>query len=322
MSTLDVSIDKMNISDDNNNTNSDEDTDIISACANCGKESDKLKHCNACKMVKYCNRECQVAHRPQHKKDCRRRAVQLHDEELFRQPPPTDEDCPICFQQLPFLYTGSRYMTCCGKEICSGCIRAPLYDHHGNEVNNQKCPFCRAPHPTGDEFLEREKKRKKLDDPIAIYNQGNYYRGGTNGYPQDDAKALEFYHRAAELGYIEAYNGIGHAYDNGRGVEFDQKKARYYWELAAMKGNVKARSSLGIKEELAGNFDRAIKHYMIAVRGGDGRSLENVKEIYMSEQASKDDYLKALQKYQEYLGEIKSVQRDKAAAANDQYRYY
>ena len=38
-----------------------------SVCANCGKgkeESGKLKACTACKMVKYCNRECQIAHRP------------------------------------------------------------------------------------------------------------------------------------------------------------------------------------------------------------------------------------------------------------------
>jgi len=47
------------------------DIDIVSVCANCGKgeeESGKLKSCTACKLVKYCNRECQIAHRPQHKK--------------------------------------------------------------------------------------------------------------------------------------------------------------------------------------------------------------------------------------------------------------
>ena len=41
----------------------------IDTCACCGKEgSDGLKACMACKMVKYCNRDCQIAHRPQHKK--------------------------------------------------------------------------------------------------------------------------------------------------------------------------------------------------------------------------------------------------------------
>ena len=43
-------------------------------------------------------------------------AAELHDEELFKQPPP-DEDCPICFLLLPSLETGYRYKTCCGKVI-------------------------------------------------------------------------------------------------------------------------------------------------------------------------------------------------------------
>ena len=85
------------------NTSSN-DNHIISACANCGKgeeESVSLKNCVACKMVKYCSRDCQKAHRSQHKKECRKRAAELHDEALFTQPPPQLEDCPICFQPLP-----------------------------------------------------------------------------------------------------------------------------------------------------------------------------------------------------------------------------
>ncbi len=39
--------------------------------------------------------------------------------------------------------------------------------------------------------------------------------------------------------------------------------------------------------------------------------------------ATKEEYTKALQLYQAYLSEIKSPQRDKAAAAHDEcYRYY
>ena len=68
------------------------------SCANCGKGEESagdLKACTACNMVKYCNRDCQISHRPQHKKACKKRADELHDEEIFKQPPP-NEDCPIC----------------------------------------------------------------------------------------------------------------------------------------------------------------------------------------------------------------------------------
>ena len=38
--------------------------------------------------------------------------------------------------------------------------------------------------------------------------------------------------------------------------------------------------------------------------------------------ATKDDYTAALRAYQAYLAEVKSSQRDKAAAADANYRYY
>ena len=89
-----------------------------------------------------------------------------------------------------------------------------------------------------------------------------------------------------------------------------------------MEGNEIARHNLGSYEERAGNIDRALKHHMLAIRVGDPESLEAIKQMYLNGHATKDDYTKALQSYQEYLGEIKSVQRDEAAAADKDYRYY
>ena len=89
-----------------------------------------------------------------------------------------------------------------------------------------------------------------------------------------------------------------------------------------MGGNVNARHNLGVNEENAGNFDRALKHYMIATRGGDTDSLNNIKDMYTDGKATKEDYMKALESYQEYLSEIKSKQRDEAAAADEDYLYY
>ena len=145
-------------------------TDNPTTCANCGKgeesESVALKNCVACKMVKYCSRDCQKAHRSQHKKECRERAAELHDESLFKQPP-LPEDCPICF---------------------------------------------------------------------LLYG-------------------------------------------------------------------------------------RALKHFMIAVEGGSNLSLNMIQQMYMKGLATKDDYAKALRVYQAYLDEIKSDDRDKAAAYADRYKY-
>ena len=89
-----------------------------------------------------------------------------------------------------------------------------------------------------------------------------------------------------------------------------------------MKGDELARHNLGIFEENRRNWIRALKHYMIAVRNGHANSLQEIQDLFSKGHATKDEYTKALQLYQTYLGEIKSVQRDEAAAADEEDRYY
>ena len=61
---------------------------------------------------------------------------------------------------------------------------------------------------------------------------------------------------------------------------------------------------------------------MIAVEGGSNDSLKTIKQLYSKGYATKDDYAKALQAYRSYLSDIKSGQRDEAAAYSDNYKYY
>jgi len=267
----------------------------------------------------YCNAACKKKHRSKHKKACERRVAELHDEALFKQPPPMHEDCPICFLRMPLLDTGWRYKSCCGKNICSGCIHVVHRQRGGVGL----CPFCRTLTSTSNE--ETVKKLNKLvdvGDAEAMTNMGAYYAYGDYGLPQDYTRAFELYQRAAELGYAPAHNNIGACYNNGESVEVDKKKAIHYYELAAIAGCAAARYALGNMDLRAGNINRAIKHYMIAVGGGHSDSLHKIQQLYSNGQATKEDYTKALQTYQEYLGEIKSAQRDEAAVAYEQYRYY
>jgi hypothetical protein len=301
-------------------------TDI---CANCSKgeedESTKLKTCTACKLVKYCSRDCQIAHRPQHKRECKKRAAEIQDEKLFKQPPPLD-DCPICMLRLPYLGTGRMYMSCCGKVICCGCLYAPVHDNQGNVIAEKTCPFCRTPLSTSvEEDMKRMEKRIKLNDARAIYNMGGYYANGLYGLPQNMAKALELWHRAGELGYAESYYHIGNVYKRDGGlVERDENKAKRYYELAAMRGDAMARYNLGVIEANLNNINRALRHWMIAVKDGYSRTLKCIKALYSNGDATKDDYNKALRSYQAYLDEIKSDQRDEAAASNTngRHKYY
>ena len=140
-------------------------------CAACGKGGDGLKTCTACKSVKYCNRACQQLHRKEHKKACKKRAAELHDEKLFAPPPPRD-DCPICFIRLP-RDDDTRWMVCCGKRICNGCVCAISSEAARKGLENGKlslyCPFCRDVSSADEKSLyslqkqNRNRKREEFE---------------------------------------------------------------------------------------------------------------------------------------------------------------
>jgi len=285
-------------------------TDInsIKICAACDKEGDDLKACTACHMVKYCNRNCQIAHRPQHKKACKKQAAELYDEKLFAEPPP-NEECPICFLPMPVNTDDSVFHPCCGKIICTGCIYA-LFRSEGKNI----CAFCRTP-PTCSAEEEIELLNKLMDKGVgeAFYQLAGLYAMGMYGLPQDHQKANELFQKAGETGCALAYYNLGNSYYNGDGVEVNRKKAKHYWELAAMDGHVMARHDLGCVEGRSDNHHRAHKHYMIAAKAGDIDSLDYVKKGFMAGFVTKDEYTNTLRVHQQRLDEMKSDERDKAA---------
>ncbi|KAL7533027.1 hypothetical protein ACHAXR_004996 [Thalassiosira sp. AJA248-18] len=282
----------------------------MSTCAACGKDGDGLKACTACKLVKYCNVTCQKAHRPNHKKVCKKRAAEIFHEALFKTPPP-NEDCPICYLRLPLNLIETKYQPCCGKIICCGCINADIITR---ESADWSCPFCRDPSSTAlavDAIIERLNKRVEVGDVNAMCNLGSqYFRG--DGVPQDSNKALELWHRAAKLGCGQAHSGIGVIYFNGEVVEKDVKKATYHLEQGAMRGHVAARYNIGIIEMNAPNMNRAMKHFMISAEVGHDDSLKEIKKGFSHGHVTKDDFEKALRAHKESTDEMQSDQRDAA----------
>eukprot|EP00984_Skeletonema_dohrnii_P023396 scaffold12490_cov62-Skeletonema_dohrnii-CCMP3373.AAC.1 len=88
---------------------------MMMCCASCGTaevDDVKLKTCSACKSVRYCSVTCQKEHRPQHKRACKKKAGELHDEILFKQPESSYEgDCPLCCLPISLDKTKSTLMS-------------------------------------------------------------------------------------------------------------------------------------------------------------------------------------------------------------------
>lgn len=276
-----------------------------SHCAACGKVGDGLKTCIACKHAKYCNVTCQKAHRPQHKKACKKRAAELHDEALFKQPPP--EECPVCLLVLPHArYT--VYQTCCGNTICNGCVCVMQRD------TDFICPFCRAPGITSEgEYIEGLRKRAALNDAEAIQDLGCKYDRGAMGFELDQLKAIELWQQAADLGSIDAHTCLAATYNEGTIVERDFKKVKYHWECAAMGGDDGSRYNLGTYEaHNKFNKDRALKHWTISARAGHDMALDQIKQGFSRGLVTKEDFEKTLRAYKNSLDEMKSEQRIQA----------
>ena len=202
-------------------------------------------------------------------------------------------------------------MACCGKSICIGCIYA-MEMSEGKDL----CAFCRTPPARSrEEQIKRLHKLMDKGNAIAFGSLGACYFNGTHGLPQDWTKANDLFLKAGELGCAESHYNLGNSYREGRGIEVDMKKAKYYYELAAMKGNLQARVNVGSAEGKAGNHHRAMKHFMISAKAGHEEALDGVKKGFLKGLVTKDEYASTLRAYQKIQDEMKSNAREKAEAS-------
>lgn len=294
------------------------------ACANCGaRESDdtKLKICNACKMARYCCRGCQVSHWPRHRVACKKRAAELFEKELFKDPPEMKE-CPICM--LPFSHdkNSSVFFACCGNLICNGCLHAQFKEDatNGKEWEDcQACAFCRTP-ATQDakERIRRVNRNVERNHAPSMYQLAAYFVRGEEGLEKDIMKAIELFEKSGRLGYAESYHWLGLVYCYGRdGVKRDMKKGRHYLELGAIGGCIRARHELGGLDLKEGNRKRAKKHFLISAKAGLTESLETLKTGRKDESVAKDEYAEALRAYLKQHQDTRSKTRDEAPACSN-----
>ena len=281
-------------------------------CASCGiagVDDIKLKDCDDCDLVRYCSGKCQEDHRPQHKQACEKRAAELHDELLFKQPESSHlGDCPICCLPLPLDPKKIVSHSCCCKQICEGCNYANMKREMEGRLE-EKCPFCRKPLPeTNEEINSQWMKRVEANDPVAMC------RVGTERYNEADYKvAFEYMTRAAALGHVLAHYNLSVMYPEGKGFEKDEKLEQYHKEQAALGGHPGARHNLGCFEWKNGRVVRASKHWIIAAKLGDDISLGAVKEQYIDGFVSKEDFAAALRGHHAAIEATKSAQREEAA---------
>ena len=285
--------------------------DMTAVCASCGIadiDDVKLKDCDGCDLIRYCSDECQRDHRSQHKKECKKRAAELRDELLFKQPESSYlGDCPICCLPLPLAMKKSTIYDCCSKFICNGCCFA----NQIREIETRlvpSCPFCRkARSETDEEDNKRKMKRVKANDPVA-----NRREGTTQRSKGEYIKAFDYFAKAAELGDAEAHNSLAAMYYHGHGVEKDGRKEIHHLEEAAIGGHPEARYNLGVIELNRGNTVKAVKHWTIAATQGEDVSMKELMRGFKRGFVEKEVLAAALRAHQAAVNATKSPQREEA----------
>ena len=80
-----------------------------------------------------------------------------------------------------------------------------------------------------------------------------------------------------------------------------------------MKGHAFGRHNLGVIEDIInGNYELAVQHWMISVKMGDKKSLDDIKDMFVKGHATKAQYAEALRGYQDAVEKMKSPQREEA----------
>jgi TPR repeat protein len=156
-------------------------------------------------------------------------------------------------------------------------------------------------------------ERVKVNDPAAMQQMGSrhHHEGNYDG-------AFEYLKKSAELGDARAHCELGRMYRIGEGVEKDEEKAIHHYEKAAIGGHPQARQMLACYEGRNGNFERAVKHLIIAAKLGYEKSMQELWKHYSCGTITKEDLESTLRSHKSAIDATKSAQREEGEAAYQQ----
>ena len=127
----------------------------------------------------------------------------------------------------------------CGEKQPGSKADSDAGSTHGTSLNSQ---FGAGPRTPEEKFSDLKRKAEAGDAKSQFGLARLYYNG--DGVTKDDAKAAEWYMKAAEQENDFAQYKLGAMYDKGEGVPKDSAKAAEWWKKAAAQGNDAAQEAL------------------------------------------------------------------------------
>lgn len=178
-----------------------------------------------------------------------------------------------------------------------------------------------------DKAVELYKQAASRGDPEAVVEIGKYYSKGPeknvdlavnwltsvetgeafmalgNLYlteVQNDAIALKWYGKAAELKIPHAYRLLGEAYSLGRGVPQDAEEA-LMWDKLAWEALPQVTTKIARYYQLAGDTEQMLQWLERGAARGDAPSADALARVYRFSKTADKDFAKAMSWYQKAL---------------------
>ena len=130
--------------------------------------------------------------------------------------------------------------------------------------------------------MEWWRKAAEQGNTAGQYLVGRMYASG-EGVTKDEVKAAEWFRKAADRGHAHAQNDLGDLYYFGRGVSRDYGTAAVWFGKAAAQGHSDAQYSLGWMYEhgqgLPKDEDKAVEWYRKAAAQGHTEAKKNLDRL-------------------------------------------
>jgi uncharacterized protein len=123
-------------------------------------------------------------------------------------------------------------------------------------------------------------------DADAQARLGEMYFGGNAGLPQDSAKAMKWYKKAAAQGNIRAEYDMGWMYSLGSGMPKDFVQAVEWYKKGANQGDPRSQCRLGYIYDHGGDasvpqdYVQALEWYRLAADQGYPNALDSLGQMY------------------------------------------
>ena len=145
-------------------------------------------------------------------------------------------------------------------------------------------------------------------------------RYGIKGFKRDEKKAFKELMESADLGNRDACCLIARSYFEGDCVERDMNLAKYWYQIAAVRGCSASRVELASFDLEEKDPESAVRHLMISCRQGNDDGLDLLGRLYRrglkrkNPFVTKDQYAEALRSHKKFSDSLKSKSREAAVA--------